>query len=194
MMPRGWDRHRYEARVYPRKELAIGRAMLMLVLSVLAIGLISRGVTGRDAIPPANPTSLPQSATPTTQLDAATLQRMTIREFAAEELPPHTIDVDIRPLGPAIQVRPGETVTLALGVVNDTVCESVWCRSPAALFIPMALATTWSITPADGAYIDPATGIMSIDPSTPIDSVFTARAAVKGRSYVIERPVHIVTS
>jgi hypothetical protein len=166
--------------------------MLMMVLPVLAIGLISRGVTSRDAIPPASPTSLPQSATPTTQLDVAAVQRLTIRQFPPGEHP-HTIDVDIHPLGPAIEVRPGETVALAMGMVNDRVCESARCRFPAALFIPLRLDATWSIMPAEGARIDPTTGIMSIDLTTPPGSVFTAQAAVKGRSYVIERQVHIVT-
>jgi hypothetical protein len=170
----------------------VGRMMLMMVLSVLAIGLISRGVTSQEATPAINPTVRPLTATPTMLVDEATVQRITILDFPPGH-PPLNVDLALRPLGPAIQMRPGETMALALGTVNDTVCDSPRCRIPRSLFIPMPLAADWSVMPADGARIDPATGIMSIDSGTLPGSVFTVRAAVKSRSYEVERQVHIVT-
>ena len=170
----------------------MGRLMLMMVLSVLAIGLVSRGVTSREVTPAVDPTIRPLAATPTTLVDEATVQRITIFDFPPGH-PPLNVDLALRPLGPEIQMRPGETKVLALGMVNEKVCERPQCRNPRSLFILMSLAADWSVTPADGARIDPATGIMSIDSGTPADSVFTVRAAVKGRSYVVERQVLIVT-
>jgi hypothetical protein len=173
-------------------EFAMGRAMLKMVLSVLAIGLVSRGVTSRDAGPAIDRTGPPPSATPAIHVDDVTVQRLTILDFPAKDLPPQNVDIALRPADRAIQMQAGGTVTLALGVVTDTVCESARrCLAPRSLFIPMPLAPTWSITPTEGARIDPATGIMSVDPTTPHGSVFTVRAAVMRRSYVVERPVHI---
>ena len=67
----------------------MGRAMVMMVLSVLAIGLISRGVTSRDVTPAIDPTGVTRSATPAIHVEEATLDRITILDFAREVLPPH---------------------------------------------------------------------------------------------------------
>ena len=170
----------------------MGRVMLMMVLSVLAIGLISRGVTSQEASPVTDPALRPLTATPTMLVDEATSRRITILDFTAGQ-PPLNVDLALRSPGPAIQMRPGETVALALGMVNDKVCNNPNCNIPRSLFIPMPLAADWSVMPDDGARIDPATGTLSIEPTTPVDSVFTIQADVRGRSYVVERRVQVVT-
>jgi hypothetical protein len=59
--------------------------------------------------------------------------------------------------------------------------------------VPVAASVTWSIAPADGADIDPTTGMLTIDPGTPSGSVFAVRADVERGRYVVETQVHVYT-
>ena len=129
------------------------------------------------------------TATPA-PLDEAMLQALAIIGFAPED-EPGIVSVDA--IGDAIAMQPGDTTKLVLGVFDYEVCGTGF-----RCFVPVAAAATWSVTPADGARIDPATGILSIDSSTPSGSVFTARAEIEGGHHVVEtqvktsrqRPIH----
>ena len=128
-----------------------------------------------------------ESATTATPapLDEAMLQALAIVGFAPES-EPGIVAVDA--LGDAIDLQPGDTTDLALGVFDYEVCGTGF-----RCFVPVAAEATWSVTPPDGARIDPATGILSIDASTPSGSVFAVRAEIDGRGHVVEARVKIFT-
>lgn len=123
------------------------------------------------------------AATPV-PLDAAMVEALSIMGFPPGEEPSIVMTE-----GAGIPVQPGWTTDLVLGVFDYEVCGTGF-----RCFVPVAASATWSITPADGARIDPATGILSIDPTTPSGSVFTVRAEVEGGRHVVETQVHVYTS
>lgn len=118
-------------------------------------------------------------------LDATMLQALAIIGFAPEDAP-GIVSVDA--LGEAIDMQPGNTTRLVLGVFDYEVCGTGF-----RCFVPVAADATWSVTPADGARIDPATGVLSIDATTPNGSLFTTRAEIEGGLHVVERRIHVFT-
>ena len=124
------------------------------------------------------------TATPA-PLDEAMLPALAITGFAPED-EPGIVAVDA--IGDAIDMQPGDTTRLVLGVFDYEVCGTGF-----RCFVPVAADATWSITPADGARIDPFTGILSIDATTPSGSVFTVRAEVEGGRHVVETRVKTFT-
>jgi hypothetical protein len=122
------------------------------------------------------------AATPA-PLDAATLHALAIIGFMPEE-EPHLVHINA--LGDAIDMQPGDARKLALGVFDYEVCGTgIRC------FVPVAADASWSVTPADGARIDPATGILSIDPDTPDGRDFSVRAEIEDERHVVETRVHV---
>jgi hypothetical protein len=81
-----------------------------------------------------------------------------------------------------VQMQPGETHAFSLGVVE---C----CY----IFEPVEASATWSVEPAEGASIDPGTGVFTIDPDTPAGSVFTVSADVENGRRVVSVEVHVFT-
>jgi hypothetical protein len=124
------------------------------------------------------------TATPA-PLDEAMLQALAITGFAPED-EPGIVAVDA--IGDVIDMQPGDTTKLALGVFDYEVCGTGF-----RCFVPVAANATWSVTPADGARIDLSTGILSIDATTPSGSDFTVRAEVEGGRHVVETRVKTFT-
>ena len=81
-----------------------------------------------------------------------------------------------------VQMRPGETRTFALGVVE---C----CH----YFAPVEACATWSVDPTEGASIDPDTGALTVDAATPSGSVFTVSVDVENGRRVVSTEVHVFT-
>jgi hypothetical protein len=129
---------------------------------------------------------LPLETAPTATpvpLDAAMVEALTIMGF-----PPGDEPSIVMTEGVGIPLRPGGTTDLVLGVFDYEVCGTGF-----RCFVPVAANATWSLTPANGADIDPTTGILNIDPGTPSGSVFTVRADVESGRHVVEIQVHIYT-
>jgi hypothetical protein len=122
------------------------------------------------------------AATPA-PVDAAMLEALSIMGF-----PPGEDPSIVMTEGAGIPLQPGRKTDLVLGVFDYEVC-GVGFRC----FVPVAASATWSITPADAAHIDPATGILTIDPGTPSGSVFTVRADVESGRHIVETQVHVYT-
>jgi len=118
-------------------------------------------------------------------LDPTMLQALAIIGFAPDSA---LGIVSVDALGDAIDMQPGDTTRLVLGVFDYEICGTGF-----RCFVPVAADATWSITPADGARIDPFTGILSIDASTPSGSVFMARAEIEGGLHVVETRVKTFT-
>src|SRR5262249_50092109 len=67
----------------------------------------------------------------------------------------------------SVELMPGQTRDFDVGVVE---C----CYS----FNPVAACATFSVEPTQGATIDPATGLLSIDAATPDGSKYTVTASI----------------
>jgi hypothetical protein len=122
------------------------------------------------------------AATPV-PVDVAMLEALTIMGFPPEEEPSIVMT-----LGSGIPMQPGDATKLVLGVFDYEVCGTGF-----RCFVPAAINATWSVTPTDGARLDPTTGVLTIDPGTPSGSIFTVRAAVEGGRHVVETQVTIFT-
>jgi hypothetical protein len=122
------------------------------------------------------------AATPV-PLDAAMVEALTIMGFPPGEEPSIVMTE-----GAGIPMQPGGTTDLVLGVFDYEVCGTGF-----RCFVPVAASATWAITPADGAHLDPKTGILTIDPGTPSGSVFVVRADVERGRHVVETQVNIFT-
>jgi hypothetical protein len=81
-----------------------------------------------------------------------------------------------------VQLQPGETHAFSLGVVE---C----CY----FFTPVEASATWSVEPAEGASIDPNTGVFTVAPETPAGTVFTVSADVENGRRVVSVEVHVFT-
>ncbi len=79
-------------------------------------------------------------------------------------------------------MQPGERLTLQLGIYE---C----CY----FFTPREVCATWSISPSQGAAIDPQTGEVTIDASAPIGQVYIARANVESGRATRELPIQVFT-
>lgn len=83
---------------------------------------------------------------------------------------------------PTVQMRPGETRAFSLGVVECC-----------AYFAPVEACAIWSVDPTEGASIDPDTGVLAVDATTPSGSVFTVSADVEKGRRVVFTEVHVFT-
>jgi hypothetical protein len=101
---------------------------------------------------------------PTAVLDEETLNRLTLS------------------MDPTIQMQPGETHDFVLGVID---C----CY----FFVAVEAPVTWSVEPAEGASINPDTGLFVVDAATPSKSMFTVMANVEEGRRIISIDVHIFT-
>ena len=161
---------------------------VLLLLAVLAVsgiaGLASPGaVAGEDARASTAPAaslwpSFPFRPTPAS-LDEETLAQLTIILLAPgsgrDSFP---VDSFVSSFG----MQPGQTTAPTLGIFE---C----CH----FFTPVDARVRWSITPPDGASVDPASGLLTIDPATPGGSVFTLRADVENGRRIIEVQIHVFT-
>jgi hypothetical protein len=82
----------------------------------------------------------------------------------------------------SIQFQPGDSYDFNVGVVE---CCYV--------FNPVAADVAWSVTPSQGASIDPETGVFTIDPTTPSGSVFTVSADVEHGRRIVTIDVYVYT-
>jgi hypothetical protein len=118
-------------------------------------------------------------------LDEPMLQNLIILGFPPGE-PPGIVSVGT--LGGTIGMQPGGTIALVLGVFDYEICGT-----GQRCFVPVEVGATWSITPTEGAEIDPTTGLLTIDPATASGSLFTARADPNGEQHAVETEVHVST-
>ncbi|MGB3904980.1 MAG: hypothetical protein WBB22_08665, partial [Anaerolineae bacterium] len=115
----------------------------------------------------------PETATPspspqcTVVLDEDTLDRLT---------------VSMDPMDQTVEMRPGETRTFSLGVIE---C----CY----ILEPVKACATWSVDPPEGASIDPDTGLFTVDAQGLSGSVFTVSADVENGRRVVSVEVHVFT-
>lgn len=85
-------------------------------------------------------------------------------------------------MGDTLQLQPGETWEFSPGVVE---CCYV--------FEPVDACATWSVSPTDGATVDPETGVLSVDPGTASGTVFTVTADVENGRRLVSTQVYIYT-
>jgi hypothetical protein len=83
-------------------------------------------------------------------------------------------------MGSIIELQPGASRQLQVGVVR---CCYV--------FQPIKACPSWSISPGQGATIDPATGLVAVDKSTPNGSVFTVSAKLGAGPRTVTIDVHV---
>jgi hypothetical protein len=81
-----------------------------------------------------------------------------------------------------VAMQPGAERAFTLGVVE---C----CY----YFEPVDACATWSVDPDTGASIDPKTGVLTIDDSTPSGTVYTVSADVEDGRRVVSVEVHVFT-
>jgi len=86
-------------------------------------------------------------------------------------------------MGHTLAMQPGETWEFSPGTVE---CCYV--------FEPVDACATWSVSPTDGATIDPTTGVFTVDPETPSGAVFTVTADVENGRRLVSADVHVYTS
>ncbi len=154
------------------------RLIPLVIVLVLAGWGTPIDVVAREAtpVPPGTPELL----------DEETLHALAILGFAPDETPGV---VNVSTLGAAIGLLPGDAVALVLGVYDYEVCAfGIRC------FVPNPAFATWSIDPADGARIDPATGLLTIDPATLPGSRFTVTAEVEAGRHVVTTEIHVYTA
>jgi hypothetical protein len=84
--------------------------------------------------------------------------------------------------GDTLAVEPGETWEFSPGVVE---CCYV--------FKEVDVCATWSVSPTDGATIDPETGVFTVDRETPSGSVFTVTADVENGRRLVSAEVYVYT-
>jgi hypothetical protein len=116
---------------------------------------------------PTVPPTVPPPTPPPSSVDDETIDRLTVSGL----LP-----------GEAGQMRPGQSFTLVLGVVE---C----CY----FFEPVPVRATWSVSPTEGADVDPVTGVLTIDPTTPSGTVFTVTADVEDGRRLVTVEVYVYT-
>jgi hypothetical protein len=138
--------------------------------------------TGGPAIASAGDPTPGPSASP---VDQGSLPVYAIHAFPPGEEPEMTA---LGTFGHVIALHPGESVVLVVGVYDDERCGvSIQC------FIPVDVAATWSVSPDDGATIDPDTGALTIDPDVPSGSGFTVSAVVADGQHMVTADVHVYT-
>jgi hypothetical protein len=85
-------------------------------------------------------------------------------------------------MGDTLALQPGQTWEFSPGTVE---CCYV--------FEPVNACATWSVSPTDGATIDPKTGVFTVDPETPSGAVFTVTADVENGRRLVSADVHVYT-
>lgn len=85
-------------------------------------------------------------------------------------------------LSPVVDARPGSTLDIDLGT---TEC----CYS----FEAVAACAAYSVTPQSAATIDPATGVLTIEPTTPSGTTVHVVADVQDGAKLVELDVHVYT-
>lgn len=118
-------------------------------------------------------------------LDAAILQSLTVIAFMPDA---ETPTVPVSTLGTAIGMQPGETRRLVLGVIDYEVCGT-----GQRCFVPVPVMAVWSVTPSLSAQIDPATGVLRIDPDAPSGSPVTVRADIEQGRHEVVTEVSVYT-
>ena len=81
-----------------------------------------------------------------------------------------------------LQLQPGDTYQF-----NLTVVECCYVAKT------VKAAATWSIAPSGGAHIDSRSGLLTVDKSTPNDSVFTVTADVENGRRILSIKVYVYT-
>jgi len=84
---------------------------------------------------------------------------------------------------PTVQMKPGETRQLLLGVVE---CCYV--------FEPVDACATWSVSPSNGATIHEDTGVLTVDPDTQSGAMFTVAADVEEGRRLVTVQVYVYTT
>jgi hypothetical protein len=85
-------------------------------------------------------------------------------------------------MGDSIQLQAGETWEFSPGVVK------YW-----PVFEPVDACATWSVSPSEGATIDPQTGVFTVDPETASGTVFTVTANVEYGRRLVSAQVYVYT-
>lgn len=153
--------------------------LVILVALVTGLGAGPRQASAQGT-PEGSPAASPVVATPA-PLDERTLSELMIFPFPAGE---EATETPVRTLAPTIQLMPGMSAQLALGVIE---CCYV--------FFPAPAQAIWSVEPAGaGATIDPVGGFLSIGLSTPADRVFTVSADVENGRRVVTAEVYLFTA
>lgn len=149
--------------------------MRRLVPIVIALLMLGPGMHVGVAQPGATPAPL----------DENTLHALSILAYPAGDAPQVTA---VATLGMSIGLPPGGAVALVLGVYDYEVCGiGIRC------FVPAPVVARWSLMPAEGAQVDPATGLLTIDPDTAGGSRFTVVAKLQGGRHEVATEVHVVT-
>ncbi len=148
------------------------RCLTLFVIAWLMCGLGAQIGLARQVASPA-------------ALDDEMLHALSILAYPPADLPQVTATGT---LGRTIGVPPGSAIALVPGVIDYEVCGiGIRC------FVPVPVSVSWSVTPDDGAVMDPATGVLTIDPAATGGSRFTVRAELDGGRHVISTEVYVVT-
>jgi len=159
--------------------------LLLAVLVTSAIGAVMSPWSAANADAHASDVlaaslwpSFPSWPTPSS-IDDETLAQLTIVLLA----PGSSRDsFPVDSLVSAPQMQPGQSAAPTLGVFE---C----CH----FFTPVDVRARWSITPPDGASVDPASGLLTIDSGTPSGSVFTLRADIENGRRIIAIEIRVFT-
>lgn len=147
-----------------------------LILALVILG------AGGPATALANDATPGASATPA---DRGILPSLAIHAFPPDVEPEVTA---LGTFGNVIALQPGAAVVMSLGVYDDERCGvGIQC------FLPVRIPAIWSVSPDDGARIDPATGELTIDADVPSGSEFTVSAEVEDGRHEVTAEVHVYT-
>jgi hypothetical protein len=130
----------------------------------------------RTQIALAQQTSIPFTAT----------QRALATRAAALGLPPEVANqlaiLSEQSFLTTFELQPGQSLRLIVGIIE---C----CY----LIKPVTIQARWSISPADGAKIDPNTGLITVDSSTPHGRGYTVTATLGDTAYTLVTKVTVYT-
>jgi hypothetical protein len=141
-----------------------------IILSFLTIILLISASLG-SCVPATTSTPTPPSPTETFVQPECT-------DVPDEE----TLNRLVLSMEPVVEMRPGGTRQFSLGVVD---C----CY----YFREVTACATWLVDPAEGASIDPNSGVLAIDAATPSGSVFTVSADVENGRRIVSTDVYVFT-
>jgi hypothetical protein len=150
---------------------------LVLMALFLTLTLGGTVASAQWPSPPIRPTPVPTLAP--AALDEETLGNLVIFAFFPGEEP---APIFVGSRGGSLQLLPGGSLALTLGYYE---C----CY----FFQPVPVSAVWSVSPDEGASIDPLSGLLTVDPATPSGSAYTVSADVENGRRIVSIELHVFT-
>ncbi|HYN89284.1 MAG TPA: hypothetical protein VER55_12165 [Ardenticatenaceae bacterium] len=166
--------------------------LCLLLVAVLAactsnrITLATPAPSAATTRPPTS-TALPPSSTRAVEPPSATPSPAPTTTPASTANCPEPLDEETLnnlslSMDSSIGLMPGDSYDFELGVIECCYFSE-----------PVDACAIWSVEPAEGATIDPHTGVLQVDPATPNGAAFTIRADVESGRRLVSIGVYVFT-